>query len=145
MFRIGSITKQFTAAAILNLAAEGKLSIDDPVERHLPDYPVGERRITLRHLLGHTSGIKSYTAMPVMLEVARKDLPPSGLIDLFKDAPPDFAPGERYLYNNSGYVMLGAIIEAVAGKSYEAFLTETFFEPLGLTRTRYLYDAPIIA
>jgi CubicO group peptidase (beta-lactamase class C family) len=145
VFRIGSITKQFTAAAILRLAADGKLSIDDPVELHLPDFPVGERRITVRHLLGHTSGIKSYTAMPVMLEVARKDLPPSGLIDLFKDAPPDFAPGERYLYNNSGYVMLGAIIEAVAGKSYEAFLTETFFEPLDLTRTRYLYDAPIIA
>jgi CubicO group peptidase (beta-lactamase class C family) len=144
VFRIGSITKQFTAAAILRLAAEGKLGIDDPLERHLPDYPVGGRRITLRHLLNHTSGIKSYSALPGVAGFIRNDLSLSELIDLFKDTPPDFAPGERYLYNNSGYVLLGAVIEAVSGKSYESFLTETFFEPLGLTHTRYLHDHPIV-
>src|SRR6185437_11162283 len=145
VFRIGSITKQFTAAAILKLAAEGKLGIDDPLERHLPDYPVGERRITLRHLLNHTSGIKSYTAMPVFAEVMRRDLPLAESIALFKDAPADFAPGERFLYNNSGYLLLGAVIEAASGKSYEAYLGEAFFAPLGLTRTSYLHNDPIVA
>ena len=144
VFRIGSITKQFTAAAILRLAAEGRLAIDDPIERHLPDYPVGERRITLRQLLNHTSGIKSFSAMPALAEVARKDLSLDELIALFKDEPQDFAPGERFLYNNSGYVLLGAVIEAVSGKSYETYLTEAFFRPLGLTRTSYLHAAPIV-
>ena len=144
VFRIGSITKQFTAAAILRLAAEGLLAIDDPIERHLPDYPVGERRITVRHLLNHTSGIKSYSALPNLADFVRKDLSLSELIDVFKATPPDFAPGERYLYNNSGYILLGAIIEALSGESYEAYLAETFFEPLGLTRTCYLHEAPIV-
>jgi CubicO group peptidase (beta-lactamase class C family) len=145
VFRIGSITKQFTAAAILRLAAEGKLSVDDPLERHLPDYPVGERPITLRHLLIHTSGIKSITAMPVFAEVMRRDLTLAENIALFKEAPRDFAPGERFLYNNSGYILLGAVIEAASGKSYEAFLREAFFDPLGLARTFYLHNDPIIA
>jgi D-alanyl-D-alanine carboxypeptidase len=145
VFRIGSITKQFTAAAILRLAAAGKLAIDDPLERHLPDYPVGGRRITIRHLLNHTSGIKSYTAMPVFAQVMRRDLPLAESIALFKDAPADFAPGERFLYNNSGYLLLGAIIEAASGKSYEAYLGEAFFAPLGLRRTSYLHNDPIVA
>ena len=144
VFRIGSITKQFTAAAILRLAADGKLSIDDPLKRHLPDYPVGERRITLRHLLNHTSGIKSYTAMPVFAEILARDLPLAEIIARFKDAPADFAPGERYLYNNSGYLLLGAIVEAASGQSYEAHLAETFFKPLELTRTSYLHNDPIV-
>jgi D-alanyl-D-alanine carboxypeptidase len=144
VFRIGSITKQFTAAAILRLAADGKLAIDDPIERHLPDYPIRERRITLRHLLNHTSGVKSYTAMPVFMEIMARDLPLVELIARFREAPPDFAPGERYLYNNSGYVLLGAVIEAASGKSYEAFLMEIFFEPLGLARTSYLHNHTIV-
>ena len=144
VFRIGSITKQFTAAAILELAADGKLAIDDPLERHLPDYPLNGRRITIRHLLNHTSGIKSVTAMPVFAEVMRRDLSLAENIALFRDAPPDFAPGERFLYNNSGYLLLGAIIEAASGMSYEAFLGETFFAPLGLTRTSYLHNDPIV-
>ena len=144
VFRIGSISKQFTAAAILRLAADGKLSVDDPLERHLPDFPVGQRRISLRQLLNHTSGVKSYTAMPVFMEMMARDLPLAELIARFQDAPPDFAPGERYLYSNSGYVLLGAVIEAVAGMTYEAFLRETFFEPLGLTRTSYLHNDPIV-
>ncbi len=144
VFRIGSITKQFTAAAILRLAADGKLAIDDPIERHLPDYPIRERRITLRHLLNHTSGVKSYTAMPVFMEIMARDLPLVELIARFREAPPDFAPGERYLYNNSGYVLLGAVIEAASGKSYEAFLREIFFEPLGLARTSYLHNHTIV-
>jgi CubicO group peptidase (beta-lactamase class C family) len=144
VFRIGSITKQFTAAAVLKLAADGKLSLDDPLERHLPDYPVGARRITIRHLLNHTSGIKSYTAMPAFAEIMRRDLPLAALIAVFKDAPPDFQPGQRFLYNNSGYILLGAVIEAASGQSYEAYLKQAFFEPLGLTRTSYLHNDPVV-
>ena len=144
VFRIGSITKQFTAAAILKLSKEGRLDVDDPIERHLEGYPVGQRRITVRHLLNHTSGIKSYTALPEFWRsLSTRELPLAEMIDVFKDLPPDFEPGERFLYNNSGYVLLGAIIEAVSGKSYGDHLRETFFEPLGLSSTYYLHDRPV--
>jgi D-alanyl-D-alanine carboxypeptidase len=144
VFRIGSITKQFTAAAILRLVEQGRLALDDRIEKHLPDYPVGERTITVRQLLQHTSGIRSYTGLPdFFIRHSRKDLSLNRLIDLFKDEPADFAPGERYLYNNSGYVLLGAIIEAKSNQSYEAHLEETLFKPLGLAATRYLHDGPI--
>jgi CubicO group peptidase (beta-lactamase class C family) len=145
IFRIGSVTKQFTAAAILRLAEQGKLEIEDPIERHLPDYPVGERVITVRHLLHHTSGIKSYTGLPSFAtELMRKDSSLTDLIAVFKDLPPDFQPGEKFLYNNSGYVLLGAIIEALSGKDYEIFLRDEFFAPLGMSRTSYLHDEPIV-
>ncbi|HLY81316.1 MAG TPA: serine hydrolase domain-containing protein [Caulobacteraceae bacterium] len=144
VFRIGSITKQFTAAAILRLAADGKLGLDDPIERHVPAFPVGDRRISLRQLLNHTAGVRSLTAMPQFVAIMRNDLPLTGLIALLEDQPPDFAPGERFLYSNSGYVLLGAVIEAASGRSYEAYLIETFFEPLGLARTSYLHNDPIV-
>ncbi len=143
VFRIGSITKQFTAAAILKLAEGGALQIDDPIERHLADYPVGERRITVRHLLNHTSGIKSFTSLPSYVPEMSREKTLSGLIDVFKDLPPDFQPGEKFLYNNSGYVLLGAIIERCSGKDYATFLQETFFAPLGMASTRYLHGRPV--
>jgi CubicO group peptidase (beta-lactamase class C family) len=146
VFRIGSISKQFTAAAILRLADQGKLSIDDRVEAHLPDYPVDGRTITLRHLLNHTSGIKSYTAIPEIMQVrGASDVSVSQIIDVFKDRPADFQPGARYLYNNSGYILLTAIIEAVSGKRFEAFLRDELLAPLGLDRTSYLHTRPIVA
>jgi len=144
VFRIGSITKQFTAAAIMRLAEGGKLSIDDPIEAHLPDYPVNGRRITVRHLLNHTSGIKSYTDLPnFFAEFSAKELPLAKMIDVFKDLPLDFEPGEKFLYNNSGYMLLGAIIEAASGQDCWTFLRETFFAPLGMASTGYLHDRPI--
>ncbi|HEX3919463.1 MAG TPA: serine hydrolase domain-containing protein [Caulobacteraceae bacterium] len=144
VFRIGSISKQFTAAAILRLADEGRLSIDDRVEAHLPDYPLGGRTITLRHLLNHTSGIKSYTAIAeVMRDRGANDVSVAQIIDVFKDRPADFQPGERYLYNNSGYVLLTAVIEAVSGKRFETFLREDLLDPLGLSRTSYLHARPL--
>ncbi|HEY5107274.1 MAG TPA: serine hydrolase domain-containing protein [Caulobacteraceae bacterium] len=144
VFRIGSVTKQFTAAAILKLAEAGNLGIDDPIERHLPDYPVGERQITVRHLLNHTSGIKSYTGLPNFFpELSQKQLPLPEMIAVFKDLPPDFQPGAKFLYSNSGYLLLGAIIEGVSGQDYATFLAETFFAPLGMASTRYLDDRPI--
>jgi CubicO group peptidase (beta-lactamase class C family) len=146
VFRIASITKQFTAAAIMRLVDQGRLAVDDPIERLLPDYPVNGRPITVRHLLDHTSGIKSYTSLPHFAgELMRKDMSLGELIGVFKDLEPDFAPGERFLYNNSGYVLLGAIIEACSGKDYARFMADELFAPLGMEATRYLLDEPIVA
>jgi D-alanyl-D-alanine carboxypeptidase len=135
VFRIGSMTKQFTAVAILMLAEEGKLAVSDPITKFLPGYPTGGKTITIEHLLTHTSGIRSYTDMPDFLANIRKDYTVDALMDHFKGEPPDFAPGERYQYDNSGYFLLGAIIEKASGTSYEAFLKQRIFDVVGMTRT----------
>jgi len=137
VFRIGSITKQFTAVAALMLADEGRLSLDDEITRFFPDWPTHGHRITVEHLLTHTSGIRSYTSMSEFMAETRRDVPLNELIAGFRDQPMDFAPGTEFLYNNSGYVLLGAIIEQVSGRSYAAFLRERIFEPLGMHDTRY--------
>ncbi len=144
VFRIGSITKQFTAVAIMKLAEEGKLSINDDIKKYLPDYPTHGHKITIHHLLNHTSGIKSYTNVQEILSLMRKDMKPAELIDLFKKQPMDFAPGEQFLYNNSGYFLLGAIIEKVSGKSYEAYIDENIFKPLGMSSSYYDSSTRII-
>ncbi|NTU52026.1 MAG: serine hydrolase, partial [Candidatus Aminicenantes bacterium] len=131
VFRLGSITKQFTAVAILLLAQEGKLGLQDEITKFLPDFPTQGRRITVEHLLTHTSGIQSYTDLPEWLPLWRKDFTLKELIDLFKDKPMQFGPGESWAYNNSGYVLLGAIIEKVSGKTYEGFIEAAIFQPLG--------------
>ena len=145
MFRIGSVTKQFTAAAILVLQERGKLSVDDPLTRFLPDYPTNGHEITLRHLLTHTSGVPSYTEFgPEWERLVARELPDAELVALWKERPLDFAPGENWHYSNSGYYLLGMVIAKVSGKSYADFLRETFFEPLGLTRTRYDSNGEVI-
>lgn len=144
LFRIGSITKQFTAAGIMMLVEEGKIALDDEITKFLPDYPTQGARITVHHLLNHTSGIKSYTDMPEWITLLRKDLSVSEIIAIFKDQPMTFKPGERFLYNNSGYILLGAIIEKVSGKSYEAFINERIFKPLGMTHSYYDNSTTII-
>lgn len=112
IFRIGSITKQFTACAILKLTEEGKLSLQDDITKHIRDYPTHGHTITFEHLLTHTSGIKSYTGMDEWTsEVRKKDYSPKELIDFFKNEPMDFAPGEEFRYNNSAYFLLGYLIE----------------------------------
>jgi D-alanyl-D-alanine carboxypeptidase len=135
IFRIGSITKQFTAVAILMLVGEGKLALDDDISTFLPDYPTHGHRLTVEHLLTHTSGIKSYTSRSDFREIWRKDVTVPELIGLFKDLPMEFAPGERYNYSNSGYVLLGAIVEAVSGQAYAEFLEQRIFQPLELGQT----------
>lgn len=137
VFRIGSVTKQFTAALVMMLAEEGKLALADPVTKFLPDYPTGGKNITVEHLLTHTSGIQSYTDMPRWRGMLREDLSLTALIDVFKNEPMLFAPGERWRYNNSGYILLGAIIEKVTGKGYAEVARERIFAPLGMTATRY--------
>jgi CubicO group peptidase (beta-lactamase class C family) len=145
VFRLGSITKQFTAAAIMLLVEEGRLGLDDAIQSVLTDYPTQERRVTIRHLLNHTSGIKNFTNLPSFPALARTDMTLAEVIGLFKDLPADFGSGERYAYSNSGYVLLGAVIEALSGMAYRTFLLERFFRPLGMRQTRYLYDEPIVA
>jgi D-alanyl-D-alanine carboxypeptidase len=137
VFEIGSVTKQFTAAAILMLAERGQLRIEDDVTKYLPDYPTQGRKITIEHLLTHTSGIPSFTSLPEWGPQMRQDIPPEALIGLFKDKPLEFEPGERWAYNNSGYALLGAVIEKVSGKSYEQFIEEEIFKPLGMKDSRY--------
>ncbi|MEO8360919.1 MAG: serine hydrolase domain-containing protein, partial [Vicinamibacteria bacterium] len=138
VLRLGSITKQFTATAILMLAEEGKLSLQDPIEKYLPGYPTHDKVITIEHLLTHTSGIQSYTAIPGWM-TSRIIVPmkPLELIDGFKNAPMTFDPGEKYLYNNSGFILLGAIIEKVSGMPYAEFVEGRIFKPLGMTSSYY--------
>jgi CubicO group peptidase (beta-lactamase class C family) len=144
VFRIGSITKQFTAVAILQLLEQGKLSLDDEITRFIPDYPTQGHKITIHHLLNHTSGIKSYTSMSEFSMVLRKDHAPSQIIDIFKDEPMDFAPGERYLYNNSGYILLGYIIEKISGQAYEEYVDEHLFKPAGMINSIYGNDKMVL-
>jgi CubicO group peptidase (beta-lactamase class C family) len=135
VFRIGSMTKQFTAVAILMLVEEGKVAVSDPITKFLPDYPTGGRTITVEHLLTHTSGIKSYTDMDDFLANMRKDYTVKELIDHFKSQPMEFEPGEKYQYDNSGYFLLGAIVEKASGMGYEAFLKKRIFDVVGMPRT----------
>ncbi len=136
-FRLGSVTKQFTAVAVLMLAEEGKLALDDPITKFLPDYPTHGQTVTVEHLLTHTSGIKSYTEMPEWLPLWRKDMSLEELIGVFRDQPADFAPGEKWAYDNSGYVLLGAIIEKASGRPYADFVRDRIFVPTGMTHTSY--------
>ena len=133
-FRIGSISKQFTAAAVLRLAEQGKLAISDPLAKYFPGFPHG-RETTLRHLLTHTSGLHSYTDKPEFLGRVTKAIEPGKLIAWFQDDPPDFAPGAGFHYNNSAYFLLGEIVAKVSGKPLGDYLRDEFFTPLGLKDT----------
>jgi CubicO group peptidase (beta-lactamase class C family) len=144
VFEIGSITKQFTAIAILILEEQGKLKVEDEITKFIPDYPTNGKIITIHHLLNHTSGIKSYTAMQSFRKLARTDMTPTELIDVFKNEPMDFDPGEQYRYNNSGYILLGHIIEVITGESYEDFVRKNFFDKLGMKNSHYGSHGKII-
>lgn len=142
IFRIGSVTKQFTAAAILRLAEQGEIGLDDNINRYLPDFPTQGHTVTIHHLLNHTSGIKSYTGLPDFLSRMAEDLSHEEMLARFRGEPFDFAPGERYAYSNSGYYLLGLIIEEVTGMDYAEYLEAEFFRPLRLTRTGYCPNEP---
>ncbi|MBX7218953.1 MAG: serine hydrolase [Blastocatellia bacterium] len=144
VFRLGSVTKQFTAAGILLLEEEGKLSISDEITKYLPDYPTQGKKITIEHLLTHTSGIKNYTNLPKWLPLWGKDLSLTELIDLFKNEPLDFEPGTKWNYSNSGYILLGAIIEKASGQKYDTFVETRIFKPLGMTHSFYGHNHRII-
>lgn len=144
VFEIGSMTKQFTAVSILMLAEQGKLKLDDEITKFIPDYPTNGNRITIHHLLTHTSGIKDFTSMKSIRDIARRDLSPKELVDFFKNEPIDFKPGDQYKYCNSGYVLLGYIIEIVSGQTYEEFITQNIFKKIGMENSYYASHDKII-
>ena len=137
-FRIGSITKQFTATAILQLQEAGKLSLDDPVSKYYPAAPASWAKITIRHLLTHTSGIPSYTSLAGFFDgPARLTHTPEELIRLTQDKPLEFEPGSKFAYDNSGYILLGYIVEKASGQPYAAYLKQHIFGPLGMAGSGY--------
>jgi CubicO group peptidase (beta-lactamase class C family) len=145
VFRLASITKQFTATAIMLLERQKKLRIDDSITSYLPDYPTHDRTITIAHLLSHTSGIKSYTSLDnFMKDITKKDMLPADVLAHFKDLPLEFEPGTRFLYNNSGYHLLGLIIEKITGMSYEQFIQHNIFQPLNMKDSYYMHNETII-
>jgi CubicO group peptidase (beta-lactamase class C family) len=143
-FRIGSITKQFTAAAVLQLAEQGKLSIDDPVSKYYADAPASWSKITLRNLLNHTSGIPDFTRLPDYETFMPDDSTPLGIVQRVRDKPLDFPPGTKFAYDNTGYIVLGYVIEKVSGQSYADYIQRHIFEPLGMKDSGYDTRGPII-
>lgn len=141
VFRMGSITKQFASATVLQLAAEGKLKLDDPIGSYLPGYPNGSS-IRITQLLNHTSGIQDYTEIPGwMVETnTNRRYTTQELLDVFKNRPPPSMPGQKWAYNNSGYILVGALIESVTDKPWYQSVEERIIRPLGLSTVRYGID-----
>lgn len=137
VFEIGSVTKQFTAVATLMLVEQGKVALDADIRTYLPDFPDKGERITVENLLTHTSGIKNYTDIPAWREKIREDVSLQELIAFFKDEPLDFKPGTKWSYSNSGFVLLGAIVEKASGIAYAKFMQANIFEPLSMKHTGY--------
>ncbi|MBI3712897.1 MAG: serine hydrolase [Burkholderiales bacterium] len=137
VMRLGSITKQFTAVAILMLVDEGKLALSDTVQSVFPDYPDTGKKITIEHLLTHTSGIPNFTSKPSFFAIMDKDISVSDMVASFKNDALEFEPGSAYNYSNSGYFLLGAIIEKISGDTYAKFVEKCLFLPLGMTHTAY--------
>lgn len=136
VLQLASITKQFTSVAILLLMEQGKLSLQDPLSKYIADYPRGNE-IMLHHLLNHSSGIKSYTNLPEFRAKTRLDMTPEEIISSFKSLPLEFSPNEKHEYSNSGYVLLGYIIEKISGLTYEDFIQKHIFDKLGMKNSYY--------
>jgi CubicO group peptidase (beta-lactamase class C family) len=145
VFGLGSTTKPFTATAIMLLERQGKLHLDDSIQTYLPEYPTHGQHVTLTHLLTHTSGIPNFVTRPGFWEQhAHVERSVDEVIALFKDLPFDFEPGTRYSYSNSGYVLLGHILERLLEMSYADVIQQLIFDPLGMTHSSYLSPEPII-
>ena len=143
-FRLGSLTKQFTATAILLLEERGKLRTDDLVTKYLPDAPTGWAKITIANLLTHTSGIPNFTSFPDYSTSEATPTTPEQLVARFRDKPLNFQPGEKWEYSNSGYVLLGYLLEKISGQRYQDFVRDNLFAPLGMTESGYDSHAAII-
>ena len=143
-FRLGSITKQFTAACILLLEERGKLKVEDPVKKYMPDAPAAWDKITIFNLLTHTSGIPSFTGFPDYHSMEAIPATPEQLVARFRDKPLEFQPGEKWNYSNSGYVLLGYLIEKISQQSYSQFVQENIFNPLGMKDSGYDSNTAII-
>ncbi len=146
IFRIGSITKQFTAIAILQLAEQGKISLQDSLQQYVKDFPFKGYTITIENLLTHTSGIADYSNADTTHNpyIERGDFTPQQIIKYFSYQPLEFKPGTKYNYSNSGYVLLGYIIEKVTGKNYHDYIQENVIKRAGLTHTLYAHEHAIV-
>jgi CubicO group peptidase (beta-lactamase class C family) len=141
IFQSGSVGKMFTAAGILLLAEEGKLALDDPVARHFPDAPAGWHRITIRHLLTHTSGLEDYGEEIDL----RRDYTEEELLRVMQGLPLEFEPGTQWSYSNSGYLTLGILTSKLAGAHWSEFQAERIFSPLGMATTRVISERDLVA
>jgi CubicO group peptidase (beta-lactamase class C family) len=137
VFRICSITKQFTAVAILQLVDAGKVRLDDDLHLYLPDYPTGAAKVTLAQVLGHTAGIPSIESLAEWKKTWREDRTLDQLLEVTKNTPLDFPPGTNFHYSNKGYVLLGAVIEKVSGQTYADYVRTHLFQPAGMTHSDY--------
>ncbi|MCI0745418.1 MAG: beta-lactamase family protein [Verrucomicrobia subdivision 3 bacterium] len=144
VYQWASVTKQFTAAAAMLLIQDGKLKLDDRLSRFYTNSPAAWSNVSVAHLIYHTSGIKSYTGLKDFFKTLRKDYTPDELIGLVTNEPMDFQPGQKWSYNNSGYFLLGLVIEQVSAKSYGDFLKERIFDPLGMDTARVNHQFDII-
>ncbi len=142
-FRLGSITKQFTAMLVMQLQEKGLLNVNDSLAEYIPDYPNGNK-ITIHHLLTHTSGVPSFTGFPDYTKVMVQPLKLEEIIALFKNRPLEFDPGTKYRYSNSGYILLGYILEKVSDKPYDLLLQKNIFKPLGMTNSGYDWNQIIV-
>ncbi len=144
VYEIGSVTKQFTAAAILQLAEQGKLSLDDEITKYFPTYPVHGHHITVRRLLDHTSGIPGYTEIPAFWPISTRSLPRDSLVAIFGAKPLDFATGTAMSYSNSAFFLLGLLIEKVSGQPYERYVQQHLFQPAGMVDSRYCSTTAVV-
>lgn len=142
IYSIASVSKQFAVAALMQLAERGRLRLDDKLSRYFSWHPYGET-VELRHLLNHTSGIPDYFPVENLDRIGFVDASPRDIAETVLNRPPAFEPGAEYQYSNTGYVLLGAVIEAVAEQSYAEYLETHFFKSLDMTRTA-VDDAPVI-
>ncbi len=143
-FRLASVSKQFTSVAILLLAEQGLVDLDAPVKTWLPDAPAAWDAVTVRHLMSHTSGIPDLTRFDDFEALKTRPTTVAALIARFSDRPLEFAPGARWAYSNSGYILLTAVIEKVSGQPYATFISERLFQPLGMTASGYDDAATIL-
>jgi CubicO group peptidase (beta-lactamase class C family) len=144
-FRLGSLTKQFTSVSILLLEERGKLTLEDHIKRFLPDAPAAWDAITIYNLLTHTSGLPNYTALPDFQTSMGSKVTPEQIVAKFHDRPLDFEPGTKMLYSNSGYIVLGMIIEKASGESYTSFLQKNLFDPIGMKDSGYDSHGTVIS
>jgi CubicO group peptidase (beta-lactamase class C family) len=135
VYRIGSITKEFTAAAVLILVEDGRIHLDAPLTEYLPDYPIHGCSFTIRQLLQHTSGVPDFTRLPNYRQERPLDVSRDQVLNRFQNLPLEFQPGEKHRYCNSGYFLLGMVVEQASGKSYREFVENRLFRKLGMRQT----------
>ncbi len=142
-FEIGSVTKQFTGAAILQLMEQNKLGLEDELTKYIK-FNTQRKKVTIRQLLSHTSGIKGYTELPEFENFSKLKFPKDSLLRIVEKNPFDFDPGEALIYNNTGFFMLGLIIEKISGLSYEAYVKKNLFDPAGMANSYYCSESKVI-